>query len=101
VDIAAASTEFAPMAQAQGVKLLYHAHDVAPDYLRFCMYMTPDTIAKHRPEAVRFLAAQMAALRFALDHPDDTTAVARAVAKIPADDQRPTYIFDEVKKYSA
>ena len=101
VDIAAASTEFAPVAAAQGVKLLYHAHDVTPDYLRFCIYMTPDTIAKKKPEAARFLAAQMAAMRFALDHPEETSAVARAVAKIPAEDKRPDYIFAEVKKYSA
>jgi NitT/TauT family transport system substrate-binding protein len=101
VDIAAASTEFAPIAASQGVKLLYHAHDVAPEYLRFCLYMTPDTIAKRRPEAVRFLAAQMAAQRFALDHPAETEAVARAMAKLPADDQRPAYVFEEVKKYAA
>jgi len=101
VDIAAASTEFAPDAAKQGVKLLYHAHDVTPDYLRFCLYMTPETIAKKKPDAARFLAAQMAALRFALDHPEDTAAVARSVAHIPAEDHRPDYIFDEVKKYSA
>ena len=101
VDIAAASTEFAPVAAAQGVKLLYHAHDVTPDYLRFCIYMTPETIARKKAEAAHFLAAEMAALRFALDHPEDTAAVARAVAKIPAGDQRPGYIYEEVKKYSA
>jgi NitT/TauT family transport system substrate-binding protein len=101
VDIATASTEFTSIAQSQGVKLLYHAHDVAPDYLRFCAYMTADTIAKHRQDAVHFVAAEMAAYRFALDHPDDTAAVAHAVAKIPAEDKRPNFMYDEVKKYSA
>jgi len=101
VDIAAASSEFAHDAPSQGVKLLYHAHDVTPEYLRFCLYMTPETIAKKKDQAARFLAAQMAAMRYALDHPEDTIAVARAVAHIPEGDNRPRYVFEEVQKYSA
>ena len=101
VDIAAASSEFAHDAPSQGVKLLYHAHDVTPEYLRFCLYMTPETIAKKKDQAVRFLAAQMAAMRYALDHPQETVAVARAMAHIPDADQRPNYIYEEVKKYDA
>ncbi len=39
-DAAVISTEFEPIAAQQGIKLLVHPHDAAPNYLRFCIYTT-------------------------------------------------------------
>ncbi len=101
VDAAAASTEFAPLAEKAGIKLLVHAHDVVPDYIRFCTFVSGRTLNQRGDDAARFLAAEMAAWRFALDHRDKTIALAHDVTGSTPDDARPAYIFDEVKRYSA
>jgi len=100
-DAAAISTEFVPEANANGLKMLVSAHQFAPRYLRFCTYMSAETIAKRRPEAVRYLAAQMKALRYALAHRDDELALTRQIIGAKPDDPRPAFIFDEVQKEGA
>jgi len=100
-DAAVISTEFEPLAQAQGIKLLVHAHDAAPNYLRFCIYTTGKTLTQRRDEVVRFLSAEIKALRFALANRDKVLDLTREVTGAKADDPRPAYIFDEVKKYGA
>jgi NitT/TauT family transport system substrate-binding protein len=101
VDVAAASTEFVPLAKENHLKLLVHAHDAAPKYLRFCMYMHSKTIAEHKDEAAHFLAAKMMGLRYALSHRDEEIALAQEVTKVKPSDPRAPYIFDEVKRLSA
>jgi NitT/TauT family transport system substrate-binding protein len=101
VDAAAASTEFVPIAGQSGVKLLVHAHDAVPNYLRFCSYTTARTLAQHNAEVVSFLAAQIASLRYAMANRDKVIELAMQITQAKADDPRAAYIFDEVKKYSA
>lgn len=101
IDVAAASTEFMPIIDTFGVKMLVHAHDVTPNYLRFCTYMSPKVIAEKNAAAVNFLAAQMEAQRYALDHPEETVALAKQVIDAKPEDKRPDYIVDEVRKYQA
>lgn len=101
VDLATASTEFVPLAKQSHVKLLVHAHDAAPKYLRFCIYMNSKTIAQRKDEAAHFLAAKMMGLRYALSHRDEEIALAQEVTKVKADDPRAPYIFDDVKRLSA
>ncbi len=101
VDAAAASTEFVPIAGQSGVKLLVHAHDVVPNYLRFCSYVGARTLTQRNAEVVAFLAAQIAALRYAMANRDKTIELATRITQAKADDPRAAYIFDEVKKYSA
>jgi len=101
VDAAAASTEFVPVAGQAGIKLLVHAHDVVPNYLRFCTYMASKTLAQRSDDATNFLAAQIAALRFAMANRDKVVALTKAVTEAKPDDPRAAYIFDEVARYSA
>ena len=65
VDAAAASSGFAPAAEKAGVKMLVHAIEAVPNYVRFCIYSTGKTLAARKDEAVRFLAAEMAGFRHA------------------------------------
>jgi NitT/TauT family transport system substrate-binding protein len=101
VDAAAASTEFVPFAAAQGAKLLLHANDVVPNYLRFCIYSTSKTIAQRSDDLAHFLAAEIAGLRYAMANRDKTVALANQITEAKADDPRAGYIYDEVRKYSA
>jgi NitT/TauT family transport system substrate-binding protein len=101
VDVASASTEFVPMAGKSGLKLLVHGHDAAPNYLRFCTYVSGKTLADRRDDAVRFLAAQMAGLRHALANRDEEIKLTKEITNEKPDDERAAYIFDEVARLSA
>lgn len=101
VDAAAVSTEFTRYAATQGVKLLVHAQDVAPNYLRFCTMTTGRTIAGRGDDLAHYLAAQMQGVAYALAHRDEVIALAHDVTKTPADDPRAADVFDEVQKYKA
>jgi NitT/TauT family transport system substrate-binding protein len=100
VDAAAASTEFVPITSS-GVKLLVHAYDAVPNYVRLCVYASGKTLTQRRDELIRFLAAQMAGVRHALMHRDEATRLAKEVTEAKADDPRAGYIFDEVVRYAA
>ena len=101
VQAAAASTEFTPLVEKQGIRMLLHAHDVAPNYIRFCTYMSSKTIKEHGAEATGFLAAQMEGFKYALSHRDETIKLAKQVTDAKPEDEKAAYVFDEVTKYSA
>lgn len=101
VDLAAASSEFTPLAARQGIKVFAHAHDFAPDYMRMCTVTTGKTLAARHEDAASYLASQMSALSYALTHRDEAIALTREVTGAKEDDPRPAYIFDEVARYQA
>ncbi len=101
VDVAAASTEFTPNAQQMGLRLLVHAAEATPNYLRFCTYMSGKTLAQRGDEAVKFLAANMQALRHALASKDETVKLAKEMTDAKPDDARAAFVFDEVATYKA
>jgi len=101
VDAASASTEFVPLAEKSSVRLLVHAAEAVPNYVRVCIYAGSRTIAQRGDELARFLAAEMTGLRHALADRDAAIALAREVSGAKPDDPRAAYIYDEVIKYKA
>jgi NitT/TauT family transport system substrate-binding protein len=101
VDAAAASSGFAPEAEKAGVKLLVHAIDAVPNYLRFCIYSTSKTLAARKDDAVHFLAAEIAGFRYALANREKTLALTREITSAKPDNPLPAFTFDEVKRFSA
>jgi NitT/TauT family transport system substrate-binding protein len=101
VDAAAASTEFVPFAGPSNLKLLVHAKEAVPNYLRYCLYTGNKTLAQRNDDVVHFLAAEMTALRYAMANRDKTIALAKEVSEAKPDDPRAAYIFDEVQHYSS
>jgi NitT/TauT family transport system substrate-binding protein len=101
IDVAAASTEFVPLAESQKLHLLLHAHDALPNYLRFCTYVSGKTLATRREEARHFLAAEMEGLQYAMTHKEDELQLTRETINAKPEDPRPAYVFDEVVRYSA
>src|SRR5262249_14966538 len=91
VDAAAASTEFVPFAAQSHVKLLVHAHDAVPNYLRFCLYTGTKTLAQRSNDVAHFLAAEMQGLRYALDNRDKMIALSKEVTSAKDDDPRAAY----------
>lgn len=99
-DAVAASTSYVPVVQ-KGYHLLASALEDAPEFLRLCTYMAPSAIRDRHDAAARFMAAEMTAIQYGLQHRDEFIDYARSAAKLPADDPRTAYIFDEAVKYKA
>src|SRR5260370_35271788 len=95
VDATVASSEYVPIAEKQGIKLLVPAREILPNYIRLCIFSTGKTLSARRDDAIRFAAAEMTALRYALSHRDETLALTREGAGEKPDDLRPEYIFDD------
>lgn len=101
VDVATASSEFAALNAKTGMKILVHANDVVPNYIRFCYYSSGKTIAARPDDMTRLLTAEMKALQYALSHRKEVIDLSNKVTGAKPDDERAAYIYDEVKKLSA
>ena len=94
-DVTVVSAEYAPIADRDGLRLLMAGRDVLPEYMRLCMFSTGGTLKRRPDDAVRFLAAEMTALRYAVTHRDAALKLTREITGIKADDPRPEYIYDD------
>jgi NitT/TauT family transport system substrate-binding protein len=95
VDATIVSGEYAPIAEKNGIRLLVAARDVVPDYMRLCMFSTGKILAARREDAIRFMAAEMSALRYALSHREEAIKLTQEITGAKPDDPRPGYIFDD------
>jgi NitT/TauT family transport system substrate-binding protein len=94
VDGAVISSEYVPIAGPGAIRDLMPAAEVMPDFIRVCIEMTGKTLRDRRPAAVRFLAAEIDGLRFAMSHRNDTIRVASEITGVKPDDPRPGFVFD-------
>jgi ABC-type nitrate/sulfonate/bicarbonate transport system substrate-binding protein len=56
---------------------------------------TAKKLAERGDDAVKFLAAEMSALRYALSHRDETIALTRQIINAKPDDPRPSFVYDD------
>jgi ABC-type nitrate/sulfonate/bicarbonate transport system substrate-binding protein len=95
VDAAVISNEYVPIAEAQGIKLLMYGREALPFYLRVCHISSAKTLAQRPDDSVRFVAAEISALRYAMTHRDEAIALSREVTKAKPDDPRAAFVYDE------
>jgi NitT/TauT family transport system substrate-binding protein len=100
VEAAVVSNEYEPVAP-KNIHLLVAGRDAVPNFLRVCIMSTAKTLAARGDDAVKFLAAEMSALRFALSHRDETLALTRERGQMKADDPRPAFVFDDAVAHKA
>jgi ABC-type nitrate/sulfonate/bicarbonate transport system substrate-binding protein len=98
VDAAAISVEYAPLVDNQKVHIIARGSEVLPEILRICYQTTSKTIADRPDDVVKFLATEMQALRYALDHKAETIALAQQSTGQKPDDPRAAFMFDEVTR---
>ena len=98
VDAAIVSTEYLPIAPAT-VKLLATGREALPNFMRVCMITSGKTLAERPDEAVRFLTAEISALRYAAANRDEEIKLTFEIAKSKPDDPRPGFIFDEATRH--
>jgi NitT/TauT family transport system substrate-binding protein len=98
VDAAIITNEFVPLAGKVAIRDIMPASEVVPDFVRVCVQMSGKTLAQRRDDAVRFIAAEIEGLRFAMSHRDDTIKLTKDITGMKPDDPRPAYVFDEAVK---
>jgi NitT/TauT family transport system substrate-binding protein len=96
-DAAVVSSEYLPIAPPS-VRMLLAVRDVIPNFMRLCLDVVGKTVRERPDDAARFLAAQIAAARYAVGHRPETVALTREVTGAKADDPRPEFVFDETVK---
>lgn len=96
-DAAVVASEFLSVAP-KNIKMLAASHEVLPNYVRLCVTMTEKTLAGRRGEAVRFVAAEAEALRYAIAHRDETIRLTHEITHDKPDDPRPAAAFDYAVK---
>jgi NitT/TauT family transport system substrate-binding protein len=100
VEAAVVSNEYEPIAP-KNIHLLVAGRDAVPNFLRVCIVSTAKKLAERGDDAVKFLAAEMNALRFALSHRDETVALTREISHAKPDDPRPGFVFDDAVEHKA
>src|SRR5579864_7402090 len=100
VDAAVISNEYQPIAP-KNVHLLIAGRDAVPNFLRVCLISTAKKLAERGDDAVKFLAAEMNALRFALANRDAAIALTRDIIHAKPDDPRPAFVYDDAVEHKA
>jgi len=100
-DAATSSSEFLGRARELGLKMLVHARDAVPNYMRYCLIMRGDKIAKELNAATRMVAAEMDAYKHLLSHRAETIALSHRIIGAKAEDTAAADIYDEVIRYNA
>src|SRR6476620_4349161 len=100
VDAAVVSNEYQPIAP-KSIHFLVAGREAVPNFLRVCMVSSAKKLAERGDDAVKFLAAEMSALRFALSHRDETIALTREISRAKPDDPRPAFVYDDAVQHNA
>jgi NitT/TauT family transport system substrate-binding protein len=100
VDAAVISNEYQPVAP-KDVHLLVAGRDALPNLQRICIVSSLAKLKARGEDAVKFLAAEMNALRFALSHKAETVALTREMTQEKADDPRAEFVFDDAVQHHA
>ena len=101
VDAAVVSNEYLPLPSVKSMRVLVEARQVLPQFLRFCTLMTGKTLSERREDAIRFMMAQIKALRYAVTHREQTIDLAREATGGKPDDPRPAFVYEEGLKPGA
>lgn len=94
VDAAVVSAEVTPIAEKEGIRMLASAAETLPQFIRMCLHVSAKTIATRPDDTVKFLAAEMLGLRYAVAHKDDVVKVAQEATGFKQDDPRPAFMYD-------
>jgi NitT/TauT family transport system substrate-binding protein len=88
------SRQFEPVAEKQGVRLLVSAPQAMPNDVRLCTQVTGKTLAARRADAIHYVAAEIAALRYAMTHRAEALTLTAALTQGKENDPRSAYIYD-------
>jgi NitT/TauT family transport system substrate-binding protein len=96
-EAAVVSNEFVPV-MPKDVHVLMKAGDVVPKFLRLCLATNAGVLKNKRDDLVKFVAAEMAAYKYAASNPDAAVKLAHEMTHTGADDKRAAFIVDQALK---
>jgi len=100
VEGAVVSNEYQP-AMPKTLHLLVAGRDAVPNFLRVCLMTSGKVLKERGDDVVKFLAAEMQALRFALSHKAETVALTQEIIHAKPDDPRPAFVYDDAVAHHA
>ena len=100
VEGAVVSNEYQP-AMPKTLHLLIAGRDAVPNFLRVCLMTSGKVLKERGDDVVRFLAAEMQALRYALSHKVETVALTQEIIHAKPDDPRPAFVYDDAVAHHA
>ena len=100
VEGAVVSNEYQP-AMPKSLHLLIAGREALPNFLRVCLISSGKVLAERGDDAVRFLAAEMQGLRYALAHKAETVALTQEIIHAKPDDPRPAFVYDDAVAHHA
>jgi len=100
VDGAVVSNEYQPT-MPKTIHLLVAGRDAVPNFLRVCMVTSGKVLAARGDDAVKFLAAEMQALGYALSHKAETVALTAEIIHSKPGDPRPAFVYDDAVAHHA
>jgi NitT/TauT family transport system substrate-binding protein len=100
VEAAVVSNEYEPVAP-KNVHLLLAGRDALPNFLRICIFSSAAKLKARGDDAVKFLVAEMNALKYALSNKQATIDLAHKLTQEKPDDPRAAFIFDDAVAHHA
>jgi len=100
VEGAVVSNEYQPE-MPKTIHRLIAGRDALPNFLRVCMITSGKVIKERGVDLVKFLAAEMQALRYAVSHKAETVALTQEIIHAKPDDPRPAFVYDDAVAHHA
>jgi NitT/TauT family transport system substrate-binding protein len=100
VDAAVVSNEYQPIAP-KDIHLLVAGRDAVPNFLRVCIISSAAKLKARGDDAVKFLAAEMNALRYAISHKAETVALTKKITHEKPDGPRAAFVYDDAVEHHA
>jgi NitT/TauT family transport system substrate-binding protein len=100
VEGAVVSNEYQP-AMPKTLHLLVAGRDAVPNFLRVCLMTSGKVLKERGDDVVKFLAAEIQGLRFALTHKAETVALTQEIIHVKPDDPRPAFVYDDAVAHHA
>ena len=100
VEAAVVSNEYEPVAP-KDIHLLVAGRDAVPKFLRVCIMTSEKVLKEKGDDAVKFLAAEMSALHYALTHKAETVALTAKIIHAKPNDPRPAFVYDDAVAHHA
>jgi NitT/TauT family transport system substrate-binding protein len=93
-DAAVVSNEFEAI-MPSNIKVLMRANVTVPNFLRLCVATSQKVLAERRADLVKFVAAEMDAYKYAVEHRDAAVKLSREMTHAKPEDARAEFIVDQ------
>lgn len=97
-DAAISPTDFVPQAKKDGINVIALSTDILPEFPRFTILANGKSLKDNPQGMIRFMAAQSEGLQYAVDHPDEASALTAKTLGTTPTDPMVTYATDDIIK---